>query len=122
MRKAMTSGWPWSVDDDSHRVDGIGTVRTYRVIDARGDTVVEFSNSTCSEIVYEDDGEGGGSHYDVLAMANAELIASAPDIYNALTMLVSDLSNVSGPIPTHLQDDLNAAKSALAKARGEATT
>lgn len=24
MRKAMTSGWPWSVDDDSYRVDGIG--------------------------------------------------------------------------------------------------
>ena len=122
MRRAMTSDWPWSVDDDSHRVDGIGTVRNYRVIDARGRTIVEFSNSSCNEIVYEDDGEGGGSHYDVLAMANAELIASAPDLYNALTMLVADLSNVSGPMPTHLLDDLNAAKCALAKARGEATT
>lgn len=100
MRKAMTSVWPWSVDDDSHHIDGIGTVRNHRVVDARGRTIVEFSN-------------------DVLAMANAELIASAPELYNALTMLVADLSNVSGSMPTHLLDDLNAAKSALAKARGE---
>jgi len=115
----MTSDWPWSVDDDSHRVDGVGTVRNHRVVDARGRTIVEFSNSDCSEIVYEDDGDGGGSHYDVLAMANAELIASAPDLYNALTMLVADLSNVTGPTPAHLLDDMNVAKAALAKARGE---
>lgn len=122
MRKAMTSDWLWSVDEDSHRVDGIGTVRNHRVVDASGRTVVEFSNSSCNEIVYEDDGAGGGSHYDVMAMANAQLIASAPDLYNALTMIVADLANVTGSMPTHLLDDLNVAKAALAKARGEATT
>lgn len=117
--KRMTSEWPWVLDDDSQRIDGIGAVRMHRVLDASGRVVVEFSNTECSEVIYDDDGEGSGRHYDVLAMANAELISAAPDLYNALACLLADLSNVSGAMPTHLLDDLNTAKAALAKARGE---
>lgn len=72
---------PWEVTDDTQRIDGIGAVRMYRVVAPNGDVVAEFSNAGCNEIIYEDDGEGSGAHYDIQAMANAKLIALAPDLY-----------------------------------------
>jgi hypothetical protein len=85
----------------------------FRVVAPNGDVVVEFSNSGCNEIVYEDDGDGGGSHYDSQAMANANLIAAAPDLYAVVERLL-DLK-----IPFDAEAHSLAAKAALAKARGE---
>lgn len=72
---------PWEIDCDEQRIDGIGTVYMHRVLAPNGDVVAEFSNAGCNYIVYEDDGEGSGAHYDLQAMANARLIALAPDMY-----------------------------------------
>lgn len=71
---------PWELEDDSQQIDGIGRVKMCRVVAPNGDVVVEFSNTGCSEIGYEDDPDYGGEHYDHQAIANAELIARAPDL------------------------------------------
>lgn len=42
MRKSMTTPGPWEIDEDSHRVDGIGTVHLYRVVDTDVRVVAEF--------------------------------------------------------------------------------
>lgn len=112
---------PWEIDDDSQRIDGIGAVRMYRVVAPSGAVVVEFSNSGCNEIVYEDDGEGCGVHYDEQAMANATLIAAAPELYDALhaLFLQSLQSTVATPANEYGHEALSKAKAALAKARGE---
>ena len=104
---------PWEIDDDSQRIDGIGTVCMFRVVAPNGAVVAEFSNAGCSEIVYEDDGEGAGRHYDLQAMANANLIAAAPDLYAVLATLLDP------KIPFDAEAHRLAAKAALAKARGE---
>lgn len=108
---------PWEIDDDSQRIDGIGAVRMYRVVAPSGAVVVEFSNSGCNEIVYEDDGEGCGVHYDEQAMANAALIAAAPELYEALAWMVEhdETDSETG----FYADGLKRAVAALAKARGE---
>lgn len=73
-----------------------------------------FSNASCNEIVYEDDGEGGGSHRDIQAMANADLISAAPELYAALVdALIIARRNEGGQY-------VQRAEAALAKARGEA--
>lgn len=107
---------PWEIDDDSQRIDGIGDVRMYRVVAQNGAVVAEFSNAGCNEIVYEDDGEGTGCHYDLQAIANANLIAAAPDLYAVVNALVDF------KVPFDAEAHSIAAKAALAKARGEATT
>ena len=99
---------PWEINDDSQRIDGLGDVRMYRVLAPNGDVVAEFSNTGCSEIVYE-----AGRHYDFLAMANATLIAAAPDMYAVLSRLLDHKE------PFVADDVAAAAKAALAKARGE---
>lgn len=104
---------PWEIVDDSQRIDDIGDVRMYRVVAPNGDVVAEFSNAGCNEIVYEGDGEGTGSHYDFQAMANANLIAAAPDLYSVLDALLDP------KIPFDAEAHRVAAKAALAKARGE---
>lgn len=104
---------PWEVEDDSQRIDGIGTVRMYRVVAPNAAVVVEFSNTDCSEIVYEDDSDGLGRHYDYQAMANAQLIAAAPDLYRVLYEMLDVAS------PFDAERTSLAAKAALAKARGE---
>lgn len=108
---------PWETDDDSQGIDGIGRVRMHRVVAPNGATVVEFSNSECNEIIYEDDGEGGGTHYDIEAMANANLIAAAPELYDALAWMVEhdETDSETG----FYADGLKRAVAALAKARGE---
>lgn len=109
----MVTPGPWAIDDADQRIDGIGTVHMYQVVDPKGSVVVEFSNSGCSEIVYEDDGEGGGRHYDYQAMANAKLIAASPEMYAALEHLVWKIeSGKDAFVLLH-------AKAALAKARGD---
>lgn len=106
---------PWETDDDSQRIDGIGAVRMYRVVAPSGAVVVEFSNSGCNEIVYEDDGEGCGVHYDEQAMSNATLIAAAPELYDALDQLLDDMGDDGLSVCQAAKDQ---AKAALAKARG----
>lgn len=112
---------PWEVEDDSQRIDGFGDVRMYRVVNQSGAVVAEFSNAGCNEIVYEDDGEGAGVHYDEQAMANARLIAAAPDLVAALgALLVQALqSSVASPSNEYGNKAIMQAKVALAKARGE---
>lgn len=105
---------PWEVDDDEHRVDGIGRVKMYRVVTPDGSVVAEFSNAGCNEILYEDDGEGGGNHYDQQAMANAYLIAAAPEMFEALRSVVAALGDVVGY--KAIESALERAKAALAKA------
>lgn len=104
---------PWALDDDEQRIDGIGRVHMHRVVAPNGAVVVEFSNTGCSEIVYDDDGEGTGRHYDDQAMANATLIAAAPDLYQALAGLLHQEEHGDNAL------DFTDAKAALAKARGE---
>jgi len=105
---------PWEIDDDEQRIDGIGTVKMYRVVAPDGRTVAEFSNATCNEIVYEDDGEGGGSHWDQQAMANAYVIAAAPDMRKALKDAVAVFGGIVGSSAG--EDVMARAKAALAKA------
>jgi len=107
---------PWELDDDHQRIDGYGTVVMHRVIAQDGSVVAEFSNANCNEIAYEDDGAGTGRHYDFQAMANATLIAAAPDLYAALAEIV----DIWEPYPGgSAEEAYKAAKAALAKARGE---
>lgn len=107
---------PWEIEDDSQRIDGIGAVRMHRVVAPNGAVVVEFSNTSCSEVVYEDDSDGLGCHYDVQAMANAQLIAAAHDLYAALAEII----DIWEPHPGGSAEDAwKAGKAALAKARGE---
>ncbi len=108
---------PWEIDDDSQRIDGIGLVRMYRVVAADGTTVAEFSNAGCNEIIYEDDGEGSGSHYDLQAMANARLIAAAPEMVAAIAEFVDAFGDIIGFRKG--EEIMERAKAALAKARGE---
>lgn len=108
---------PWKLDHDSQRIDGIGVVRMYRVVAPNGAVVAEFSNAGCNEIVYEDDGEGTGVHYDEQAMANAALIAAAPDMKIALEAVVDAFGDIIGF--ANGERIMDEAKAALAKARGE---
>ena len=107
---------PWETDDDSQRIDGIGEVHAYRVLAPNGAVVAEFSNAGCNEIVYEDDGEGAGGHYDRQAMANATLIAAAPEMADAIAGLIETYEPHPGG---SAWDAYQKAKAALAKARGE---
>jgi hypothetical protein len=106
---------PWEIDDDSQRIDGIGDVRMYRVVAQNGAVVAEFSNAGCNEIVYEDDGEGAGRHCDRQAMANATLIAAAPEMADAIAGLIETYEPYQGG---DAWDAYQKAKAALAKARG----
>lgn len=108
---------PWYLDDDSQRIDGIGTVRMYRVVALDGAVVAEFSNAGCNQIVYEDDGEGAGAHHDEQAMANAALIAAAPDLLAAVDSFVDAFGDIIGFAKG--EEVMEQAKAALAKARGE---
>lgn len=107
---------PWEIEDDSQRIDGIGDVRMYRVVTPDGATVAELSNACCNEIVYEDDGEGSGCHYDLQTMANATLIAAAPEMADAIAGLIESYEPYPGG---SAWDAYQKAKAALAKARGE---
>lgn len=102
---------PWEVTDDTQRIDGIGAVRMYRVVAPNGDVVAEFY-----EIIYEDDGEGAGCHYDLQAMANAQIIAAAPEMADAIAALLDTYEPYPGG---SAWDAYQNAKAALAKARGE---
>lgn len=104
---------PWELEDDSQHIDSMGNVHMYRVVAPNGAVVAEFSNAGCNEIIYEDDGEGTGCHYDLQAMANANLIAAAPDLYAVVDRLLDP------KIPFDAEAHSLAAKAALAKARGE---
>lgn len=108
---------PWELDDDSQRIDGIGAVRMQRVVAPNGAVVAEFSNATCNEIVYEDDGEGAGCHYDEQAIANARLIAAAPDLLASVNEFVDAFGDIIGF--ARGEAVMERAKAALAKARGE---
>lgn len=109
---------PWETEVDSQRIDGIGAVRMHRVVAPNGAVVVEFSNTSCSDIVYEDDGDGLGCHYDIEAIANAQLIAAAPELYAALAEVI----DIWEPYPGGSAEVAwKTAKAALAKARGEMT-
>lgn len=118
------NGWtpgPWETVDDEQRIDGIGTVKMERVVDKGGVVVAEFSNAGCNEIMYEDDGEGGGNHYDHQAIANARLIAAAPELAKALSdFLENPAFQVGvGGNPNAVDAMLSAARLALSKARGD---
>ncbi len=106
---------PWEIEDDSQRIDGIGDVRMYRVVAQSGAVIAEFSNAGCNEIVYEDDGEGDGRHCDRQAMANATLIAAAPEMADAISGLIESYEPYPGG---SAWDAYQKAKTALAKARG----
>lgn len=82
--------WEWLYAETHH--DGIGRVVTAQVVDVTtSQCVVEFSNTSHSEIIYEDDGDGAGSFFDAQARANARLISAAPDMYEAgLALLEAD--------------------------------
>ena len=112
---------PWELESDSQQIDGIGRVRMYRVVAPNGDTVAEFSNAGCNEIVYEDDPDYGGEHFDYQAMANAELISVAPDLVAALESIqqAADPATPYSWCQTKLGECREIAKAALAKVRGE---
>lgn len=107
---------PWEIDDDRQYIDGIGTVVMHRVVAQDGRVVAEFSNAGCNEIAYEDDGEGCGRHYDYQAMANARLIAAAPEMADAIEALLDSYEPHPGG---SAYDAYMSAKAALAKARGK---
>lgn len=114
--------WEWLYAETHH--DGIGRVVTAQVVDVTtSQCVVEFSNTSHSEIIYEDDGDGAGSFFDVQARANARLISAAPDMYEALDRLMRIIAS-DDPWDREHVDDMNeacdAARSALLKAKGEA--
>ncbi len=108
----------WELDGDEQHIDGIGRVHMLRVVAPNGEVVAEFSNAGCNEIIYDDDGGGTGRHYDVQAMANAMLIAAAPDLKAALCAMVHAWEPEVGGSDYDVWLD---AKAALAKARGEST-
>lgn len=64
-----------------------------------------------------------GGDYDLLSLANARLIAAAPDLYNAVEELVDELEHIlkytqGGLSVFNPWDRLRIAKDALHKARG----
>lgn len=65
--------------------------------------------------------DGLGRHYDYQAMAHAQLIATAPELYDALEslMLQALQSTVASPGNEYGYEALNKANAVLAKARGE---
>lgn len=76
--------------------------------------------------------DGEGEHVDQVGAANADLIAAAPDLYAALEALTGIFADGDGAfvaVAEHLEEDwpeesttlykVNAARAALAKARGE---
>lgn len=93
MSKPKWTEGPWDLEDDNQIVDGIGAVHMFRVVAPNGSVVAEFSNAGCNEISY-DDGDGGGRHYDFQAMANASLIAAAPDMASALSACDAAIRNI----------------------------
>ena len=60
--------------------------------------------------------EGGGRDCPIETLANANLIAAAPELYEALEGLMSCISETTGP---NSYGALHDAMKALAKARGE---
>ncbi len=116
MTKFTPGPWEW-LYAETH-CDGVGRVVTAQVVDVpTNQCVVEFSNTSHSEIVYEGDGSGGGAFYDEQARANARLISAAPDMYEALKRLVEYYKG------TTIEDDyaliIDQARAALSKAEGE---
>lgn len=72
------------------------------------------------------DDDGGGIWGDEIDRANAHLISAAPDLYAALETILDDACSYICPstgregTPIPHSDRCNAARAALAKARGEA--
>lgn len=100
-----TSGpWEWLYAETHH--DGIGRVVTAQVVDvATSQCVVEFSNTSHSEITYEDDGDGAGSFFDVQARANARLISAAPCMYEAGLALNGIVEHAQDILTEYLKPD-----------------
>lgn len=125
MTNKHTSGpWEWLYAET--RCDGVGRVVTAQVVDVpTNQCVVEFSNTSHSELVYEDDGDGGGSFFDQQAVANARLIASAPDMYEALKRLLKWVEPIAGDNRDGVAEaeelaSVEFARAALSKAEGAA--
>ena len=84
---------------------------------ARFSVVPEFNNgrvvSICGDCGAEDEEE---------SIANANLIAAAPDMYEALEMAILEYGKPGGPwnVPSKPGSWIDKAKTALKKARGEA--
>ena len=115
MTKFTPGPWEWLYSDTRH--DYVGRVVTAQVVDVpTNQCVVEFSNTSHSELVYEDDGDGGGSFFDQQAKANARLISSAPDMYEALKGLLQRWMDPGSITSEHWE----AARAALSKAEGGA--
>lgn len=105
---------PWEFDTVTIDTGGDGRVLTGEVRDGNNHVIVEFSNSECSELIYEDDGEYGGTLVDLQQIANARLIAAAPELYDALHAVMLEF----GP-GTMSDAAFSRANTALALARGD---
>jgi hypothetical protein len=115
MTKFTPGPWEWLYHETHH--DGVGRVVTAQVVDVpTNQCVVEFSNTSHSEIVYEDDGDGGGSFHDEQARANARLISAAPSMYEALKTCLAFLEGDEIADGRVLAVDM--AYAALSKAEG----
>lgn len=65
-------------------------------------------------------GSVDGPQSDAKQERRAQLIAAAPDLFEALQWMVDhDETNIGQPGNEYFEDGLNKAKAALAKARGE---
>ena len=87
---------PVEVNEIETRIDGIGHVTTYALVDAKGRSIVDALNATASEIRSEyDEVDGTASHWDGEAEANLEFIAEA---WNSHDTLLSDNKRLTDEI------------------------
>lgn len=102
---------PWTAEPRQTRDDN-GHYLTYEVADAQGRCVVEFSNTSVSELNYD-----GESQWDEQSRANAHLISAAPELYAALESALEQfelLAKEPATNPWCVQ-----MRAALSKARGD---
>lgn len=99
---------PWSADANSAYFD---------IRDADGDTIADTCGSSCKL------GFCGGHKTDPRTLAVTNLIAAAPELYDALVWAMKYVKQVriENPMPTGCGEDIAYAEAvaALAKARGE---
>lgn len=80
---------PWIVSDTTNEIDGMD-VRSFTVTTREGKVIMDALNSDVIEITSElpTDCDDYTRYYDWQSLANARLMAAAPELYNALSALV----------------------------------
>lgn len=90
---------PWIVSDVSNRIDGYGDVRSFAVTDSSGHVIMDAINSDVIVITAEGGSEPDDDirHYDWQSLANARLMAAAPEMLSAL-QTVARLKSLPDPV------------------------